>query len=313
MKEYYLTQKVTYNLMSFTSFKSLLIFSLLTEGPKSFDEIIYHVNNNKILPEKISKDTVRVYINSLKIVGCNIKRIKDKNRVSKYVISEHPFELKLSEDQIKSIYKVYKILVKNMDIQDLLYMDNLFNKIGKYIKNENFINTFKSLSPLKNTDTKLLQELLECCKNKYQILVEYKSPNSNIKDIEIITDKIDFRNNKLYLLGFGLEYKENGIFPISRIKKIKEVKTSQNNHALNKTKVIYEIDNSNRSFELKENEAIINKNDNIYTVEANVTNMFLFRQRLLEFGPSCKILEPEHFKQEFVELLKNMKEGYYYD
>ena len=46
MKEFVKTQKVTYNLMSFTGFKALLIFSMLTKGPKSFDEIAYEVENH---------------------------------------------------------------------------------------------------------------------------------------------------------------------------------------------------------------------------------------------------------------------------
>ena len=39
MKEFLKTNTVTYNLMSFTGFKSILIFSLLLEGPKSYSEL----------------------------------------------------------------------------------------------------------------------------------------------------------------------------------------------------------------------------------------------------------------------------------
>ena len=46
MKEFVKTQKVTYNLMSFTGFKALLIFDMLTEGPKSFDEIQPEIGMN---------------------------------------------------------------------------------------------------------------------------------------------------------------------------------------------------------------------------------------------------------------------------
>ena len=59
MKEFVKTQKVTYNLMSFTGFKSLLIFSLLAEGPKSYEEISQYIYNHPYLREKISIDTLR--------------------------------------------------------------------------------------------------------------------------------------------------------------------------------------------------------------------------------------------------------------
>ena len=39
MKEFLKNQKVTYNLMSFTGYKALILFSLLTDGPKSYSEI----------------------------------------------------------------------------------------------------------------------------------------------------------------------------------------------------------------------------------------------------------------------------------
>ena len=39
MKEFLKNNTVTYNLMSFTGFKSILLFSLLTTGPKSYEDI----------------------------------------------------------------------------------------------------------------------------------------------------------------------------------------------------------------------------------------------------------------------------------
>lgn len=39
MKEFKKSNIVTYNLMSFTGFKSLMLFALLLESPKSYKEI----------------------------------------------------------------------------------------------------------------------------------------------------------------------------------------------------------------------------------------------------------------------------------
>ena len=106
MKEFAKTQKVTYNLMSFTGFKSLLIFSLLIEGPKSYEDISNYLFNHPYLREKISIDTLRVYINSLKRIGCEVKRVRGEDKVSRYVITKHPFELKLTPEQIQMVIKV---------------------------------------------------------------------------------------------------------------------------------------------------------------------------------------------------------------
>ena len=58
MKEFLKTNTVTYNLMSFTGFKSILIFSLLLDGPKSYSELQEILKNHEYLHEKISFDTL---------------------------------------------------------------------------------------------------------------------------------------------------------------------------------------------------------------------------------------------------------------
>ena len=70
MKEFLKTNTITYNLISFTGFKALIIFSLLLESPKSYDEIIDYFANHDYIKETISIDTIRVYLNSLKRIGC---------------------------------------------------------------------------------------------------------------------------------------------------------------------------------------------------------------------------------------------------
>ncbi len=310
MKQFSITHKVTYNLMSYTGFKALLIFFMLTEGPKSFKEIREKIALHPYIHEQISIDTMRVYINSLKRIGCEVKRIKGSDKISKYVITSHPFELTITDSQKNSLLKIYKNIVKSMDIKSILYMNNFLEKIGNYIKDQNFIDTIINYSMMKDIDKNLLENLLDYCQNQRQIVIKYCSPNSKEKNIEIITKGIEILNNKIYLKGFGFEYNQDTIFPVSRIKEIIEVKDVANNISkIKKLKVQYEIKNC--KFDLAENEKIITKDNNKIVIEASTTNKFLLTQRLLEFGPDCKIIKPNSYKAEFVELLNNMKAGYY--
>jgi len=308
MKEFSKTQKVTYNLMSFTGFKALLIFSMLADGPKSYEEISSAIENHPYLREKISIDTFRVYMNSLKRIGCEIKRIKGDDKISRYFISSSPFDLKVSQEQINIIIKIYKSLIKSMDIQDILCMDKFLTKIGKYIKDENFVNTLKGISMLKDVDKNILENLIECCDRKNCIDVKYRSPNSGIKNITIQTNKIEIINGKIYLNGFGYEYNQYTNFPVSRIKEIIEIKETNENLNKQEFKIQYEIE-KNRYTEA-DNEKIIKEFENKYIIEACTTNLFYIKQRLLEYGPACKIISPEDFKTEFIEQLKAMKAGY---
>lgn len=298
--------------MSFTGYKALLLFSLLTESPKSYNEICECFLNHPYLREKISIDTLRVYINSLKRIGCEVKRFRGEDKISRYVITAHPFELKLTQEQIQSIIKVYKSIVKNMDVKELLSMEYFFEKIGSYIKNEDFIADIRKISMLRDIDKKLLEDLIDCCDKKEQIVISYNSPNSGQKDIELIADKIEVANGKMYLLGTGFEYMQYGSFLVSRIKGIKEIKIEKTiPDNLQEFRIIYTLEGNPDKFNPADNERIIEKHNNYVVIEMKTSNDFLAKQKLLEYGPTCKVVAPEDFRNDFIKLLKDMKAGYY--
>lgn len=312
MREFVKTKKVTYNLMSFTAFKALLLFSQLTEGPKSYTEISELFLNHQYLHESISIDTFRVYMNSLKRLGCEIKRVKQKGETeSKYVITSHPFELKYSQEQLQSALKVFKNLAKNMEIDELIAMEEFFEKIGAYIKNEDFINEAKKVSLLKGIDKNILKALIECCEKKNQIIISYTSPNSGEKRMELVADKLEIKNGKIYLCGLNFEYKQYGTFLVNRIKSIVDIKQESSiPEDVQRYKVVYEL-YSQKTPELESNERIVEQTKDKIVIEATTSNKFLLKQRLLALGTNCKVISPDEFKKEFITLLKDMKAGYY--
>ena len=312
MKELLKTNTVTYNLMSFTGFKALIVFSLLMESPKSYEEVCEYFLNHPYIQEKISIDTFRVYITSLKMAGCQVKRERI-NKVSKYSIISHPFELSITDEQTNSLLKIYKNISKSITIQELILFEEFIEKIAQYIKDEKFINAYKKVSVFKDINIKLIKELLECCDKKEQIVIKYNSPNSGKKNIEIISDKLEFSNNKLYLYGTGFEYMQYGSFLVSRIDEIVEIKEIKTIPLVKELKVGYSLTTNPKNVQLRENEKIIQTNKDNIIIEITSSNEFLTRQRLLEYGPECTILYPESFKKDFVTYLESMKAGYFND
>ena len=245
-------------------------------------------------------------------IGCEVKRFRGDDKISRYVITAHPFELKLSDEQIQSVIKIYKSIVKNMDVKELLSMERFFEKIGSYIKNDDFIADIRKISMLRDIDKKLLEDLLDCCDRKEQIVIQYNSPNSGEKSIELIADKIDSSNGKIYLYGTGFEYMQYGSFLVSRIKKINEIKIEKTiPENLKEFRITYTLECSPDKLNLADNEKIIEKHNNYAVIEMKTSNDFLAKQKLLEYGPICKVLEPESLKNDFIKLLKDMKAGYY--
>ena len=309
MKEFMKTKKVTYNLMSFTGFKSMLLLSYLMEAPHSYEEIKKYFIENEFIHESISIDTLRVYINSLERLGCEIKRGK-KAEGSKYRLIKHPFELKITDTQIKSLIKVFKSLTKTIDVEDLLSVTNFFEKISQGITNPDLKLTLENIPPLKKLNPKILEILINACRRNDELTILYNSPASGAKEIDVLAEKLTVANNKVYLKGISPQYKDTKVsFLVSRIMEppvIKLVKTIRQD--IEPLIIGCEIYDTN--LPLKENEKVISQDDEKRMVEITSDNKFLTLQRILSMGSSCKVLYPESFKDEIYSTLKKMKEEY---
>lgn len=310
MKEFMKNKTVTYNLMSFTGFKSLVVFALLLEAPRSYDEINTYFKQHEFIKETVSIDTLRVYLTSLKMVGCEIVRTR-KAEGGKYKLVSHPFELSITEEQIKSLVKVYKAVAKNIELYELIILEKFLRKIASMINNTELTDAIEKVSFCNGIDLKLAAELIRHCRNKDRITILYNSPKSGDKEIEIITDKVDFNNNKLYLYGTGLEYTQYGYFPVSRIKSVLSVQMFKTDISNLKTITVgYELNINPNEVKLTDEEKLVNIKDGKLLIESTSSNPFIIKQRILSLGAGCKVLYPESFKNEIIETLKKMREGY---
>lgn len=307
MKEFLKNNKVTYNLISFTGFKSMLLFSFLLDGPKSYDEIKEYFANHPYLNETISIDTLRVYINSLERLGCEIVRGR-KCEGSKYMLKTHPFEIKLSEEQIKSLTKVFKELCKGVEIEDLLSLQNFLLKITHNISNEDLKNKLLNVSPLKDVNTAILKKLIIACHKNDELEILYNSAGTK-KRIDILTDKISVTNHKIYLHGHSPQYKGYTSFLVSKIETVSQVKPDRTPQIEPETFVIG-CELTDKNIKLLDNEKIVSENNNSMIIEITSNNKFFTRQRILSLGDDCKVIYPQTFRDDILATLKHMKEEY---
>jgi len=310
MKEFIKNNKITYNLMSFTAFKTLLIFSMLLESPKSYQDIIDYFETHDFLNEKVSVDTVRVYINSLRRAGCVITKTK-RAEGSKFVLVSHPFEMTVSPEQIKTISKVYKTIAKTSDIADMILLEKFLRKISDNVKNGDLKELLYKISVFSGIDLKLLEELFRCCRNKLQIVLNYNSPRAGATDLELICEKLGFENGKLYLYGTSIDFNQAVYFQVARIIGINEIKLHKSSHLnIKELTVKYKIKTELGGIQLKDFEKITGQNADSIIVEAVSSNKFMLKQRILSFGSACTLLEPDDFRQEIIDTLKKMRAEY---
>lgn len=311
MKEFMKTKTVTYNLMSFTGFKALYFFSLLLEAPRSYEEINEAFMQHEFIKESISIDTFRVYLTSLKRAGCEIIKTR-RVEGGKYKMLSHPFQLKISDDQVKSLVKIYKMISKNIEVDELVILDNFLQKLTTMLDNEKLVEAYETTTAFKGVDKSLTMELYKHCRKKSQITILYNSPRNGQKEFQIITDKVEFSNGKLYLYGTGLDYKQYTYFPVGRILKVLSVSLKKSEVEDIKTyKVGYELSSNSASARLCDEETIKEiKDDNTVVVEYVSSNLFMIKQKILSYGSSCKVLYPEFVKDEILQTLNSMKAGY---
>ena len=93
--------------ISLTGLRALAILGLLMGQNRSLDEIREIFIKNGILGKENSNDILRIDINTLKAMGCEISRASQKTDY-KYKLGMHPFALDFKAEQISALKKVYK-------------------------------------------------------------------------------------------------------------------------------------------------------------------------------------------------------------
>lgn len=307
MQEFLLNNTVNCNLMSLTGYRTLVILNLLMEAPKSIDEINEYFFNHQYIREKFSNDTLRIYINTLRCIGCEITRANKSNK-QKYELISHPFNYDIPKNQINSLEKLYKNMYDRIDIKDVIAIDNLFEKLSFYNKNKETQAALRNFSVLKNINKNILDDLIMHCKNKNQITFLYNSPKSSAKTIEIIADKLSFKSKKLYLFGNNLTHNEYSYFSVDRILEVCSIKLQKEKKEFLPKKVIYEL--KNVEYIPEYDEKIIEKTNDKLVIEVTMKNEFSLMQKILYNANDCKVISPEDFKDKMLDKLKAMEKNY---
>lgn len=307
MQEFLTNNTVSCNLMSLTGYRTLVILSALMQSPKSNDEINEILLNDQYIQEKFSNDTLRLYINSLRQVGCEITRANKLNN-NKYELVSHPFLYEIPKSQLKAIEKLYKSIYDKIDVKEVIAIENFFEKLSDLVSSQDTKDSLNAMSMLKGINKKILNDLLVHCKNKNQIVFLYNSPRSGEKQIEIVADKIAFKSGKLYLWGNNLIHKQYSYFAIERILKICSIKFLKNKEEVQTVKVVYEL--YNNDYEPLPSEKIIEKTDKKLVIEIDSDNEFNLMQKLLYMADECKIIQPQDFKEKLLAKLKTMEKIY---
>jgi predicted DNA-binding transcriptional regulator YafY len=297
------------NQISLTGIRAIVLAGLLIMAPRSLDEIRKAFVDLQIMEDENSDDILRIDLNTLKHMGCEISRSSAKTNF-KYVLSKHPFSFTITDGELKALKKMYAKVAENASLDMLIAYDELFKKIAAYVCDTDTKEAFLGISELRYFNSQDIKELLLDCKQERTIELLYQKPASkNPERKEVVAQKLVFQNNKMYLYAYDLEKQESVVLNYKRIKSILSRKLKKDGVEMKPVEVTFNLDGF-LSKNLQENETILSSSGKKFTIKGRYHNEFLATQRILSFGSKCTVTEPVEFKNVIISKLKEMRKNY---
>ena len=303
-------EKTELNQISLTGIRSLVLLGLLIEAPRSLEEIRDVFTRMNVMEDSNSDDILRIDLNTLRTMGCEITRASAKTNY-KYVLINHPFALNITSEEISTIRKVYKRIKDSGNLVLIFKYDELFKKLANYVNDVEVKEELYGISALKGYKINFVKELFADCKAGRQLELIYRTPEAKA-DVKksVSTLKLVYQNDKLYLYGYDHLRKESVILNVKRIRAV--LSRSSSNRELNVEPMHVQF--FLKSFgvsEIEENENVIETQKDGVLVEGSYHNEFVAMQRILSFGSACTVSTPKDFKQKVIQKLKDMRKVYH--
>ena len=295
--------------ISLTGMRAIVLLGLLIEAPRTLEDIREIFTRLNIMEPEHSDDIIRIDLNTLRAMGCEISRADIKTDF-KYHMINHPFVLNLTLDELTVLKKAYNKIKEKIEVSQLLMYDSLFDKIAKCMSRGETKEFLCGISLLKLYDRKFLENLIATCKLHSVLEVRYQDPVRKTESLKLVVAiKLVLQNDKIYLCGNDLTNHTTLFLNVKRIKSIltKQVKTDD--IQVNNTKIKFFLKNLDIT-DLEDNEFLIKSTAQGMLIQGTYYNDFIAMQRILSFGSSCTVIEPEIFKNKVIEKLRLMKEIY---
>lgn len=295
--------------ISLTAYRAIKILKMLIEKPCSNSEIVKELKEDEITKKSTSDDTLRVTINSLKAVGCQIARPTPANNF-KYVLLSHPFNIQFNDSQIKILLKLRNYILNN-NWKEIVELNHLLEKIITSSGNEHLLDLLNYKKPFRNIPLDILKTLLSDDLINKEILITYKTSKNKISDISILVDSIFYEAERIYILGFYRERNSYSYFNVEKISAIHSVKSVPKDYKTDFSKAIYKIFGDDiKTFKQNSDEKIILSDKNFILIESYIKSDFKILQRLLTFGKNFEIITPNSLKEQLSEKISKMFERY---
>ncbi|MCR4880756.1 MAG: WYL domain-containing protein [bacterium] len=256
-----------------------------------------------------SDDTLRLYLNSMKLCGINFS---SPTRVKKeYSLVENLDFLNFSLQDYKNLLNIKKIISQEDTYNEVIEFNNFIEKLAKYTGKAGKEKLLKILDakPFSPKLHDMIFEIEKAVSLSKLLLIKYTSPNSLINYFKILPKYLKIQNSKIYVYGTDASIKEVRYLPLIRIKSLKIIDepvetVDVGNYAICR---FNPLKNDMNKFE---NIKILEKTPEKVIAKIYYENTFEFIQKVLNCAKDCIILEPQDIKKEVANIIKEVGELY---
>lgn len=250
-----------------------------------------------------------------------------------YRYSQEGFSIvDLTDDELLGLETTVNMLASFRGMPQFDWMTDIIRKLKKKYKvseNQRNILSFDSNVDLRGIDR--FKELFNFIINERPIKITYEPFGKPAFDAEIHPYYLKQYNNRWFILGYNPEYKDISVFALDRIKKVESLNVDFIQDTLIEDPFDYffdvigttipnhgEVEKVVLKFSPKRYQYVLAKpihhtqksDDNTLTVAIDVIPNKELEAIILGFGKDVEVLEPEHLRNEIVEIMKESCNNY---
>lgn len=306
-----------------TAYRILLLLLWLSEKSLTFEEINERFKVEPEIGKQVSTDTLWLYLNTLKELGCQISRPMPSNDFH-YQLTYHPFTHFLTPQDINILKESLQHIDERLSYWDVIHFNHWLKRVLQTCANKDrdqlaqqlFLNTrIMDYEALKH----LIYELEYHCCQQQLLQIRYQSSSQGSRNFCILPQKVFHHQGILYLLGYAEDREKASMLRLDKIEHAAPYDNLTLHQALLQRQwkeqvfILRLLHCSPEQYvpltETDETLADPTATDHLL-VKINTDNEFLLKQKLLASGYRFQVLYPQGFQREMNKTLDDMRQLY---
>ncbi len=309
-----------------TAYRVLRMLQWLCQSPMSIEDFNRRFMEDALIQKILSEDSLWLYMNTLKMLGCEISRPAPSNGYC-YELLYQPFGAPLEEEDIEVLAEVKQLAEQQMPYTRILHLDQFFKKILQLSTLEQrdtiVFDLFKDTRSIDYEGSLSLIDSLEEVINQQQLLfLTYQSSVKGKECFYFLPELINYQRGVLLLKGSRLGYEQSVLLRVDRIHEFDVAEGPELIHqqlikiqeGLSLAKVrFYDVTTLTcPSLAFGESSCYVaNEGERPYMeLTIQTRDWFLLKQKLFETGLHFEVMEPEAFRADVLETLMAMERHY---